>query len=110
MSHFLGVIRKDFASEGTTDEISAQITGRSTNMMEFSRMLEKMKQSMDHQNEANDEFSKQAQIKINIQYDKSLKNVGVMIKMNSLMKRLQVIRHLIGDWKTNSNKYSNITD
>lgn len=44
MSQFLGLIRKDFEKEGTQDEISAQITGRSTSMMEFSRMLEKMKQ------------------------------------------------------------------
>jgi hypothetical protein len=29
--------------EGNMDEISAQITGRSTNMMDFSRMLEKLK-------------------------------------------------------------------
>lgn len=43
-------------------------------------------------------------------YDKSLRDVGVMVKMNNLMKRLELIRFLIGDWKTNSNKYNNITD
>lgn len=104
------MIRQDFEKEGTSDEISAQITGRSTNMMEFSRMLEKMKQSMDHTAEAKDQFTKNPQVKINIMYDKSLRDVGVMVKMNNLMKRMEMIRYLIGDWKTNSNKYSNITD
>lgn len=79
-------------------------------MMEFSRMLEKMKQSVEHKAEANEQFNKQPQVKINIMYDKSLKDVGVMVKMNNLMKRLELLRYLIGDWKTNSNKYSNITD
>jgi len=43
MSQFLGVIRQDFVKEGEDDLISAQVTGRSINMMEFSRMIEKLR-------------------------------------------------------------------
>lgn len=58
MSHFLGVIRQDFIKEGDKDGISAQITGRSTNMMDFSRMLERIKHQMDKQAEDKDQWTK----------------------------------------------------
>lgn len=45
MSRFLGVVRQDLLREEGKDEISAQITGRSMNMMDFSRMIEKLKYS-----------------------------------------------------------------
>ena len=43
-------------------------------------------------------------------YDKSMKDIGVLIKMNNLMKRLELVKYLIGDWKSTSNKYISITD
>lgn len=43
-------------------------------------------------------------------YDKSLRDVGVMIKMNALMKRLELIKYVVGDWKTDSKHYSSITE
>lgn len=78
--------------------------------MEFSRMLEKMKQNMEHTAQAKEEFDNQPQLKVNIMYDKSLKDVGVMIKMNSLMKRLELIKFVVGDWKTDSKNYQSITE
>lgn len=110
MSQFLGVIRQDFVKEGTDDLISAQITGRSTNMMDFSRMLERMNSNINKQAEAKDQFTKNPSIKVNIMYDKSLKDVGVMVRMNNLMKRVEVINYLIGNWKSSNNKFVNITE
>jgi len=44
MSQFLGVIQQDFIREGDEDNmISAQMTGRSVNMMELSRTIEKLR-------------------------------------------------------------------
>ena len=43
MSRFLGVVRQDLLREEGKDEISAQVTGRSMNMIDFSRMIEKLK-------------------------------------------------------------------
>ena len=38
-------------------------------------------------------------------YDKSTKDIGVLIKLNNLMKRLELVKYLIGDWKSTNNKY-----
>ena len=44
MSEYHGIIQQDFIRDGDEDNmISAQITGRSVNMMEFSRMIEKLR-------------------------------------------------------------------
>jgi len=43
-------------------------------------------------------------------YDKSQKDIGAIIKLNNLQKRLELIRYLIGDWKPTTKKYSNITE
>ena len=39
-----------------------------------------------------------------------MKDIGVLVKMNNLMKRLELIKYLIGDWKSTSNKFTSITD
>lgn len=36
--------------------------------------------------------------------------MGVLIKLNNLMKRLEVIKYMIGDWKSTNNKYHSMTD
>ena len=58
MSQFLGIIQQDFIREGDEDNmISAQITGRSVNMMEFSRMVEKMKYAHIQKKEDKEEWN-----------------------------------------------------
>lgn len=49
-------------------------------------------------------------MKINILYDKSKKDIGVFIKLNHLMKRLELVNYLIGDWKPTIKKYSTMTE
>ena len=51
--------------------ISAQITGRSVNMMEFSRMIEKMRYAHNQKKEEKEEWDANPQVDINIMYDKS---------------------------------------
>ena len=43
-------------------------------------------------------------------FDKSQKDIGVLLKLNNLMKRLEVIRYLIGDWRATPKKYNTITE
>ena len=47
---------------------------------------------------------------INIVYDKSRKDLGVLIRLNNLMKRLEVIKFLIGNWKPTTKKYTTMTE
>lgn len=47
---------------------------------------------------------------INIVYDKSRKDLGVLIRLNNLMKRLEVIKYLIGNWKPTTKKYTTMTE
>jgi hypothetical protein len=110
MSQFLGVIRQDFIKDGDKDMISAQITGRSTNMMDFSRMLERLKTSIDREAEQKEQFAKSPSVKINILYDKNAKDIGVLVKLNNLMKRLELVRYLIGDWKNTNSRYGTMTE
>ena len=57
MSQFLGIIQQDFIREGDEDNmISAQITGRSVNMMEFSRMIEKMRYAHNQKKQEKEEW------------------------------------------------------
>jgi hypothetical protein len=109
MSQFLGVVRQDFQKDGQEDLISAQVTGRSTNLMDFSRMLERMKTNIDKQAAAKEDYIKDPKIKVNIKYDKSMKDIGVLVRMNNLMKRLEIINYLIGNWQSSNHKYRNIT-
>ena len=110
MSRFLGVVRQDLIREEGKDDISAQITGRSVNMMEFSRMIEKLRYVHTQQQRDKDNWNKKPEFKVNIQYDKSSKNIGVLIRLNNLMKRLELVKHLTGDWKSTNNKYSTVTE
>lgn len=111
MSRFLGVVRQDLLREEGKDEISAQITGRSMNMMDFSRMIEKLKYAHSLKQQEKEQFNKAPKININIQYDKKQKDIGTLIKLNNLMKRLELVKFLIGDWKSsNQNKYSTVTE
>jgi hypothetical protein len=43
-------------------------------------------------------------------YDKKQKDIGVLIRLNNLKKRLDLAKYLIGDWKATNKKYSSITD
>lgn len=110
MSRFLGVVRQDLIREEGKDDISAQITGRSVNMMEFSRMIEKLRYVHTQQQRDKESWNKKPEFKVNIQYDKQTKNIGVLIKLNNLMKRLELIKHLTGDWKSTNNKYTTVTE
>ena len=47
---------------------------------------------------------------INIMYDKSKKDIGVLVKLNHLMKRMELINYLVGDWKPTTKKYNTITE
>jgi|TARA_B110000285_G_C15115245_1_gene613653 hypothetical protein len=90
--------------------ISAQITGRSVNMMEFSRMIEKMRYAHNQKKQEKEEWDGNPQVDINIMYDKSQKDIGVLIKLNHLMKRLELIHYLTGDWKPTPKKYNTVTE
>jgi len=44
MSQFLGIVQQDFIKDGNEENmLSAQVTRRSVNVMEFNRMIEKLK-------------------------------------------------------------------
>jgi hypothetical protein len=79
-------------------------------MMEFSRMIEKLRYVHTQQQREKENWNKKPEFKVNIQYDKSTKNIGVLIKLNNLMKRLELVKHLTGDWKSTNNKYSTVTE
>ena len=81
------------------------------NMMDFSRMIEKLRYSHTVKQQEKEQFNKAPKVNINIQYDKKQKDIGTLIKLNNLMKRLELIKFLIGDWKSsNQNKYSTLTE
>ena len=67
-------------------------------MMEFGRMIDK------------ERWNENPQVQINIMYDKSQKDFGVLIRLNNLMKRIELIKYLIGNWKPTTKKYTTITD
>lgn len=90
--------------------ISAQITGRSVNMMEFSRMIEKLRYAHIQQKEEKEKWNEAPHVHVNIMYDKSKKDIGVLIKLNHLMKRLELINYLVGEWKPTTKKYNTITE
>lgn len=110
MSQFFGIIQKDLQGEEGNAKITAQVTGRSVNMMEFSRMIEKIRYNHKLQQQRKESFKENPQVKIDILYDQTSKDVGVLIKLNNLHKRMQVVKHLIGDWKPTPKKYATITD
>ena len=68
-------------------------------MIDFSRMLERFQSTNIKTEKTKEEFQKDPKINLNIMYDKSLKDMGVLVRMNNLLKRLEVINYLIGDWK-----------
>jgi hypothetical protein len=78
--------------------------------MEFSRMVEKMKYAHTQKKEEKEEWNENPQVQVNIMYDKSQKDIGVLIKLNHLMKRLELIHYLIGDWKPTPKKYNTVTE
>jgi ABC-type transporter Mla subunit MlaD len=43
-------------------------------------------------------------------YDKSQKDVGVLLKLNHLKKRLEIIKFLTGTWKPTTKKYNTMTE
>ena len=111
MSQFLGIVQQDFIKEGEEDNmLSAQVTRRSVNVMEFNSMIEKLKYQHSEKLQQKESFNQNPQLQVNIMYNKSQKDIGALIKLNNLQKRLELIRYLIGDWKPTTKKYTNITD
>lgn len=47
---------------------------------------------------------------VNLAYDHTRKDIGVLIRLNQLIKRLEVIKYLIGNWKPVAKKYATMTD
>ena len=45
-----------------------------------------------------------------IAFDRSKKDIGVMIRLNNLAKRLEVVKYLIGNWKPATKKYATMTE
>lgn len=43
-------------------------------------------------------------------YDKSQKDVGVLLKLNHLKKRLEIVKYLTGSWKPTTKKYNTMTE
>ena len=74
-------------------------------MLDFNRLLERVKLE-----QKSSESSKDAPLMLDIKYDKSAKDIGVLLKLNNLMKRLDTIKHLTGDWKSANHKYANVTE
>ncbi len=74
-------------------------------MMEFNRMIEKIRYTHNQKQKQKDSWNENPEININIVYDKSRKDLGVLIRLNNLMKRLEVIKYLIGTWKPTTKKY-----
>jgi len=80
-------------------------------MMNFMRMIEKMKfQFKDAQTQKEIRQKKGGPIQIDIMYNKSQKDIGVLIKLNGMMKRLELIKYMQGNWKPTNKKYLNMTD
>ena len=96
VSQFFGVIRQELIkNEDNENMISAQITGRSINMMNFTKMVEKLRyQFKQTQKDKETRHKNGGPIQVNILYNKSQKDIGVLIKLNSLMKRLELIKFL----------------
>lgn len=81
------------------------------NMIDFSRMIEKLRYAHIQQQAEKEQFNKAPKINVQIQFDKKQKDLGTMIKLNNLMKRMELIKYLVGDWKSTShNKFSTITE
>lgn len=57
MSSFLGVVRQDMLKDGNNEEMSAQVTGRSMNLMDFNRMIEKLKVANARKQEEKDQWN-----------------------------------------------------
>ena len=74
-------------------------------MLDFNRLLERVKLE-----QKSSESSKNGPLMLDIKYDKSAKDIGVLLKLNNLMKRLDTIKHLTGDWKLANHKYANVTE
>ena len=61
------MIQQDFIREGDEDNlISAQVTGRQINMMEFTRMIEKIRYLHNLKQKQKEGWAEQPEIKINI--------------------------------------------
>ena len=79
-------------------------------MMEFARLIERLKYAHQQKQIEKEEFNKQPSLQVDISYDKSRKDIGVLIRLNNLQKRLEVVKWLIGVWKPQGKKYSTMTE
>ena len=78
--------------------------------MEFSRIIEKLRYSHSQKQQEKEKWNEHPQVQINIMYDKSQKDIGILIRLNNLMKRIELVKYLTGDWKPTTKKYSSVTD
>ena len=60
-------------------------------MMEFNRMIEKMRYAHNQKQQEKDQWNQNPAIKVNIMYDKTRKDIGVLLRLNHL-KKLQILR------------------
>ena len=74
------------------------------------RMIEKMRYSHNQKQKEKEQWNQNPSIRINILYDKSQKDVGVLLKLNHLKKRLEIVKYLTGTWKPTTKKYNTMTD
>ena len=111
VSQLFGMVQQDLVAAGDEENLlTQQVTGRQLNMMEFQRMIEKLRHQHALKAKQKDEFNEAPKLQINLAYDHTRKDIGVLIRLNSLTKRLEVIKYLIGNWKPVTKKYSTITD
>jgi hypothetical protein len=111
VSQLFGMVQQDLIKEGRADGLmTQQVTGRQLNMMEFTRMIEKLRHQHLETAKQKEEFIKAPKVTVNLAYDHTRKDIGVLIRLNSLIKRLEVIKYLIGNWKPVAKKYATMTD
>lgn len=90
--------------------ISAQVTGRQQSNFEMTKNIEKLRYAHGQKQKEKDQWNLNPQIKINIMYDKQQKDVGILLKLNHLKKRLEIIKYLTGTWKPTTKKYNTMTE
>ena len=79
-------------------------------MMEFSRIIEKLRYAHSQKQQEKEKWNDKPEVQINIMYDKSQKDIGILIRLNNLMKRIELVKYMTGEWKPTTKKYTSVTD
>jgi len=74
-------------------------------MMEFSRMIEKLRSSNALKQEQKEQFGRDPKVVVNILYDTQRKDIGVLLRLNNLHKRISLVKYIVGEWKPTQKKY-----